>query len=252
MLDQYQKRQLSFPEDNLNAFYGICAVVGEIFDTNFVFGLPCDYFERALLWLSGEPNFSRRGAFKYRFNRTQETMIKIPSLSWASWHGKIHNPDPPWCEPYSRDADRFFESSAKFQIESQRYKPRAFHQRSELDCLALDDFRLSLDDDKLVSASLYDILFDIRDNGRENLSSRKSFLCEIHPANPYCGQLPYLQKHDVQVPLNECMYLKLSNAFSRQVDGLYQRKFIFCGGEHRNSERHQEAFNVMLVKDKKW
>lgn len=47
------------------------------------------------------------------------------------------------------------------------------------------------------------------------------------------------------------MYLKLSNAFSRQVDGLYQRKFIFCGGEHRNSERHQEAFNVMLVKDKK-
>ncbi|KAF4303252.1 hypothetical protein GTA08_BOTSDO08697 [Botryosphaeria dothidea] len=96
-------------------------------------------------------------------------------------------------------------------------------QRSELDCLALDDFRLSLDDAKLAGVSLYDALFDVRDNGRET-------------------------KQDVQVPLNACMYLELSNAFFRQVDGLYQRKFIFCGGEHRNPERLQEAFNVMLVK----
>ena len=73
----YVPRQLSFPEDALDAFRGILKLERKVLGVD-VWGLPEKCFGRSIAWLcSDERALSRRSAF--------------PSWSWAGWGG---NTDP--------------------------------------------------------------------------------------------------------------------------------------------------------------
>ena len=76
----YTPRKLSFPSDAENAIGGILNRLSHLNATRFVFGLPEDDLERALLWTTVEDDefevclLRRRG---------------FPSWSWLGWSGEI-------------------------------------------------------------------------------------------------------------------------------------------------------------------
>jgi hypothetical protein len=80
LVNGYMKRHLSFQSDILNAFSGLCEVLGAIGNETFHWGLPIHRFEEALCWrlISGG---------KRNHARTNIGSVPFPSWSWAAWHG---------------------------------------------------------------------------------------------------------------------------------------------------------------------
>lgn len=81
-IKQYNRRKLTYPEDALDAFAGILGVLDEAFG-GFIAGLPCRFFDSALLWYidthEGKP-------VKKRKPRRPEGLVSIaPTWSWAAW-----------------------------------------------------------------------------------------------------------------------------------------------------------------------
>ena len=80
MVAAYTPRDLFFPSDAENAISGILNRLSRQTDTPFIYGLPEDDLDRALLWTAVEDEernvclLRRRG---------------FPSWSWLGWHGEI-------------------------------------------------------------------------------------------------------------------------------------------------------------------
>ncbi|KAI8626331.1 heterokaryon incompatibility protein-domain-containing protein [Xylariaceae sp. FL1651] len=99
-VEKYTTRQLSFPDDILNAFTGIIQEYSRTHHTEFCWGLPKGDFTSALLWRdnwhglraykphllkSEEPGLQRR-------HLSSDTGPELPSWSWAGWEGHVHLP----------------------------------------------------------------------------------------------------------------------------------------------------------------
>ncbi|KAI1145067.1 heterokaryon incompatibility protein-domain-containing protein [Nemania diffusa] len=99
-VEQYTTRQLSFPDDILNAFTGIMQEYSRTYHTEFCWGLPKRNFTSALLWrdnwhglkelkphllTTDKPGLQRR-------HPSSDATPKIPSWSWAGWEGHVHLP----------------------------------------------------------------------------------------------------------------------------------------------------------------
>jgi hypothetical protein len=84
LVQNYNIRQLTHPEDVLAAFSGITTALSQTFHGGFICGLPSLFFDIALCW---EP----LGLCKRRIPScsSSATMAGLPSWSWAGWEGAI-------------------------------------------------------------------------------------------------------------------------------------------------------------------
>lgn len=89
LLIEYNKRQLSFPEDALPGISGLLSILSRSFDGGFLFGLPEVAFDSALLW---------RRSHKYPYMEKREDSgrtnllslaSRLPSWSWISWRSTL-------------------------------------------------------------------------------------------------------------------------------------------------------------------
>ncbi|KAI0548221.1 HET-domain-containing protein [Xylaria curta] len=81
LIRQYNSRGLTFPEDGLNAFMGITTKLTDYFPDGFLWGLPIELFDIALLWQPDEDMTQRRSK--------QDDALQLPSWSWVGWQGLI-------------------------------------------------------------------------------------------------------------------------------------------------------------------
>lgn len=81
LLGIYNDRNLTYPEDALNAFAGIMRALCPAFKSGFLSGLPLAFFNLALLW---QP-------VGYAVRRVTKKGISGPSWSWAGWKCGITN-----------------------------------------------------------------------------------------------------------------------------------------------------------------
>jgi hypothetical protein len=89
LVEDFNKRQLTFPQDCLMAFAGTVPCYVKIFTGGFVCGLPEMFIDAMLLWQPGG-NLVRRVPF-YNENkpRNEKEDIYLPSWSWAGWQGVL-------------------------------------------------------------------------------------------------------------------------------------------------------------------
>lgn len=86
VLEDYNKRNFTFPEDCLYAFEGMSWVLSPQMAGRFVSGLPSAFFDVALLWQPG-------GKILRRMARDPTKAHCLPSWSWAGWSGRVELPD---------------------------------------------------------------------------------------------------------------------------------------------------------------
>ncbi|KAK3903713.1 heterokaryon incompatibility protein-domain-containing protein [Staphylotrichum tortipilum] len=83
---QFNRRQLTYPEDALDAFAGILSVLNETaFKEGFICGLPVRFFEATMLWYN-------KGQVEKRQAKRQGSLGKAilpPSWAWAAWGGVV-------------------------------------------------------------------------------------------------------------------------------------------------------------------
>ncbi|KAN0090565.1 Heterokaryon incompatibility protein (HET) domain containing protein [Hyaloscypha variabilis] len=83
LVDEYNRRKLSFPEDVLQAFAGIATALRTTkFPGGFRSGLPVDFFDIGLLWNS-------YGTLTRRVRSKAGDNSPLPSWSWAGWSGSL-------------------------------------------------------------------------------------------------------------------------------------------------------------------
>jgi hypothetical protein len=80
---EYNRRELTYPEDGLDAISGVLGILSTVFDGGFIAGLPILFFDEALLWTNTKP-LQRRQA---KLERGREKVT--PTWSWAAWGGDI-------------------------------------------------------------------------------------------------------------------------------------------------------------------
>ncbi|EGX87771.1 Heterokaryon incompatibility [Cordyceps militaris CM01] len=86
-VQQYNRRQLSYPEDSMDAFAGILTVLQTTFLGGFVCCLPVMFFDTALLWY----NEGMVDARVPRRRRGGDGVV--PTWTWAAYGGTIAFPD---------------------------------------------------------------------------------------------------------------------------------------------------------------
>ncbi|KAH8722791.1 heterokaryon incompatibility protein-domain-containing protein [Phaeosphaeriaceae sp. PMI808] len=79
-------RDLTFPEDALDAFAGVLSHLSRTFQGGFISGLPQMCFDAALLWQPWKGKMRRR-----RSVRCPESEAILPSWSWVGWTGSALN-----------------------------------------------------------------------------------------------------------------------------------------------------------------
>lgn len=80
-LGGYNERDLTFPEDIIDAYAGIAKAMSHSLPTGFISGLPTFFFHTALLWRPEKP-MTRRMAVGPVANSC------LPSWSWVGWSGE--------------------------------------------------------------------------------------------------------------------------------------------------------------------
>ncbi|KAF1984616.1 HET-domain-containing protein, partial [Aulographum hederae CBS 113979] len=83
MLQLYNIRKFSYPEDTLKAFWGVATAVSVNFKNGFMGGLPAVRFDVALLWQPDTGMHRRIGRSK------GSRKCWLPSWSWAGWRGRL-------------------------------------------------------------------------------------------------------------------------------------------------------------------
>jgi hypothetical protein len=83
LLANYNIRELTYPEDALNAFHGLAQALNHSYSGGFVSGLPADFFDIALLWRG-------TGTLSRRVSKSVEGRCSLPSWSWAGWKGSLN------------------------------------------------------------------------------------------------------------------------------------------------------------------
>lgn len=85
LMTLFNERDLTFPEDVLDAFVSCLAHLSSVFPGGFISGLPTMYFDAALLW---QP-------WAYLRRRSPRQLPAdgaiLPSWSWAGWEGIINS-----------------------------------------------------------------------------------------------------------------------------------------------------------------
>ncbi|KAF3009218.1 hypothetical protein E8E14_008061 [Neopestalotiopsis sp. 37M] len=83
---QYAYRNLTFPDDALNAFSGIISSLKKLHNWNFACALPESFIDMALLWQPQAGRLTPRWTSKQR----RELCGALPSWCWTAWQGHIY------------------------------------------------------------------------------------------------------------------------------------------------------------------
>jgi hypothetical protein len=83
LVTSYQRRDLTYESDVLNAFVGVQEVLGPGFRRGFFYGLPEMFFDMALLWQPRSSASPQGGKMR------NERNPHFPSWSWAGWKGEF-------------------------------------------------------------------------------------------------------------------------------------------------------------------
>ncbi|KAK8851106.1 HET-domain-containing protein [Apiospora arundinis] len=87
LVERYNIRNLSYPEDGLRAYLGVIKRFSEVVPGGFFWGLPISSLHSALLWQPQE-------TLVRRLSRYDETAApKLPSWSWVGWQGSVNTDD---------------------------------------------------------------------------------------------------------------------------------------------------------------
>lgn len=81
LINAFNCRQFTYPEDVLSAFAGVSSELGNKFDGGLISGLPELFFDLCLLW---QP-LRRLGPALRRTSKTENPHHCLPSWSWAGW-----------------------------------------------------------------------------------------------------------------------------------------------------------------------
>jgi hypothetical protein len=92
LVDLYNIRILTFPEDVLDAFSGVMSTLSRSFPGGFLCGLPEMFFDAVLLWQPWSP-------MKRRIVSRSDINSRLPSWSWVGWEGAIDSRS--WRSGYS-------------------------------------------------------------------------------------------------------------------------------------------------------
>jgi heterokaryon incompatibility protein (HET) len=79
----YNQRQLTYPEDVIDAFTGVISNLSPTFHGGFISGLPQMFFDCALLWQPYRELVRRKSVKRPK----EETCL--PSWSWVGWQGEL-------------------------------------------------------------------------------------------------------------------------------------------------------------------
>ena len=83
LVTSYQRRDLTYDTDVLNAFEGVQTALRPGFPGGFFYGLPEMFFDMALLWQF------RQNSFRPTSKKRNERNPFFPSWSWAGWKGEL-------------------------------------------------------------------------------------------------------------------------------------------------------------------
>jgi hypothetical protein len=83
LVNDFNRRDLTYPEDVINAFSGITTPLSKVFQGGFWYGLPELFFDVALLWHNWQP-MTRRIP-----KPSIDSKLPLPSWSWMGWRGNI-------------------------------------------------------------------------------------------------------------------------------------------------------------------
>ena len=105
LVNEYNHRQLTFPEDGLRAFSGVTAALNRVnYSAGFLWGMPRGLFSHALLWMAGEPLRRRQPR-----NPSGDVM---PSWSWVGWQGRFE--EEAWILYYFDEWNQQVQSAVAF------------------------------------------------------------------------------------------------------------------------------------------
>lgn len=109
-IEDYNRRDLLFPEDLLRAFDAIVAIHGGRMKGGMLYGLPEIFFSAALLWepTHWEPN---NKIVRRRTNLEGNVMKHFSSWLWTGWTGEIDTPLASAHANYLRPKDEFWHSA---------------------------------------------------------------------------------------------------------------------------------------------
>ncbi|KAF2867035.1 hypothetical protein BDV95DRAFT_193799 [Massariosphaeria phaeospora] len=82
IVEKYNNRQLSFPEDALKAFSAIITAMGRAIANRMLYSLPEVFLNGALLWKT-------ISSAKQRTNAAGNVMKQFPSWSWLGWDTEV-------------------------------------------------------------------------------------------------------------------------------------------------------------------
>jgi hypothetical protein len=84
LMESYNRKILTFPDDALFAFSGIQSVLHLTFEGGLLYAIPELFFEAALMW-------NPIGTLKRRHStRRSKWKSQLPSWSWLGWHGQVN------------------------------------------------------------------------------------------------------------------------------------------------------------------
>ncbi|KAI1332928.1 HET-domain-containing protein [Xylariaceae sp. FL0255] len=107
LINQFNIRSLTYPEDGLNAFLGILARLIEYFPQGFLWGMPVSMFDIAILW-QPDRTMTRRQTKK-------AGALQIPSWAWSGWEGSIS--EHSWYGVYDDDIRNTPDSALKAHVQ---------------------------------------------------------------------------------------------------------------------------------------
>ena len=87
LVNSYTERELSFPEDILNAFAGFASYFDRCCGGSSIYGLPAAILDLALLW-AAHSKITRRETL---IPDVHGNRARAPSWSWAGWAGRFEN-----------------------------------------------------------------------------------------------------------------------------------------------------------------
>ena len=82
LVEEYNKRKLTFDRDVIDAFAAVSSVFNSCFSGGLLWGIPEMFFDHCLVWRP-------RGVLRRRVYNHAYSKIPFPSWSWVAWEGDI-------------------------------------------------------------------------------------------------------------------------------------------------------------------
>ncbi|EFQ34118.1 heterokaryon incompatibility protein [Colletotrichum graminicola] len=88
LMEDYNNRQLTYPQDCLSAMAGILPCYTRVFKGGFLCGLPEMFFDAALLW-QPKGDLVRRKPVETSMGLGVNSTSNLPTWSWVGWQGRL-------------------------------------------------------------------------------------------------------------------------------------------------------------------